>query len=110
MKQLTNAVKLKTIVTFLMLLCFQTLIWAQDSTSSTTSSTTSTTDVNISETGDNWYASPWVWVIGGALFILLLVALTRGGGSSRRTTDAASSDRVTVTKTVQRDTDVDTDV
>lgn len=26
-----------------------------------------------------WYASPWVWVVGAAVFILLLVALTRGG-------------------------------
>lgn len=39
--------------------------------------------VNIStETtkSDNWYASPWVWVVGAAVFILLLVALLRGGG------------------------------
>lgn len=34
-------------------------------------------DVNKSG-GDNWYASPWVWVIGAALFVLLLVALLRG--------------------------------
>lgn len=27
-----------------------------------------------------WYESPWVWVVGAAVFILLLVALTRGGG------------------------------
>ena len=25
-----------------------------------------------------WYQSPWVWVIGAAVFILLLVAVTRG--------------------------------
>jgi hypothetical protein len=36
-------------------------------------------DVNTDK-GSNWYASPWVWVVGGAVFILLLVALTRGGG------------------------------
>lgn len=36
-------------------------------------------DVNINSKGDNWYASPWVWVVGAAVFILLLVALTRGG-------------------------------
>ena len=37
-------------------------------------------DVNIStDGGGNWYASPWVWVVGAAVFILLLVALTRGG-------------------------------
>lgn len=37
-------------------------------------------DVNINTKGSNWYASPWVWVVGAAVFILLLVALTRGGG------------------------------
>lgn len=40
-------------------------------------------DVNINlntKGGSNWYASPWVWVVGAAVFILLLVALTRGGG------------------------------
>jgi len=36
-------------------------------------------DVNVNKGGDsNWYASPIVWVIGAAVFILLLVALTRG--------------------------------
>jgi hypothetical protein len=40
-------------------------------------------DVNINTKGDSaWYASPWVWVVGAAVFILLLVALTRG--NSRR--------------------------
>ncbi|HEU0112993.1 MAG TPA: hypothetical protein VFQ73_19110 [Flavisolibacter sp.] len=37
-------------------------------------------DVDINAGGDAaWYASPWVWVVGAAVFILLLVALTRGG-------------------------------
>jgi hypothetical protein len=35
-------------------------------------------DVDIN-TNDAWYASPWVWVVGAAVFILLLVALLRGG-------------------------------
>jgi hypothetical protein len=38
-------------------------------------------DVNVNTNeGGAWYASPWVWVIGAAVFILLLVALTRGSG------------------------------
>lgn len=37
-------------------------------------------DINTPGSGGNWYASPWVWVVGAAVFILLLVALTRGGG------------------------------
>lgn len=37
-------------------------------------------DVDINANGgNNWYASPWVWIVGVAVFILLLVALTRGG-------------------------------
>jgi hypothetical protein len=34
--------------------------------------------VDVNKGGNNWYTSPWVWVIGAAVFILLLVALLRG--------------------------------
>jgi ABC-type phosphate transport system auxiliary subunit len=37
-------------------------------------------DIDVNTKGDAWYASPWVWVVGAAVFILLLVALTRGSG------------------------------
>ena len=60
--------------------------------------------VDINKETPNWYASPWVWVVGAAVFIILLVALT-SGGSRRRT--SGSGEKVTVTKTVTRDTDVD---
>lgn len=39
-------------------------------------------DINTHSDGSNWYASPWVWIVGVAVFILLIVAITRGG--SRR--------------------------
>ncbi len=40
-------------------------------------------DIDIStDSGGGFFASPWVWVVGAAIFILLLVALLRGG--SRR--------------------------
>ena len=39
-------------------------------------------NVDINTEGSAWYASPWVWVVGAAVFILLLVALTRGGRRS----------------------------
>jgi len=40
-------------------------------------------DVDINtNSGSNWYAQPWVWVVGAAVFILLLVALTRSGSKS----------------------------
>jgi len=36
-------------------------------------------DINVNK-GDQgqWYTQPWVWIVGGAVFILLIVALTRG--------------------------------
>ena len=42
-------------------------------------------DINTNK-GGNWYAQPWVWIVGGAVFILLLVALLRGG--NRQSADA----------------------
>ena len=36
-------------------------------------------DINVDKGGSNWYQQPWVWIVGGAVFILLLVALLRGG-------------------------------
>ena len=83
---------------FLLLLAsfYQAIVLAQDSTSSSTKITTSTS----TETS-TWYTEPWVWVVGGAVFILLIVALVRGSSSN-----TSNTDRVTVTKTVTRDNDV----
>ncbi len=50
---------------------YGTLVLAQE---------TKDVNINLNTKGSNWYASPWVWVVGAAVFILLLVALTRGGG------------------------------
>lgn len=34
-------------------------------------------DVDIDIGKPEWYEQPWVWVVGGAAFILILVALLR---------------------------------
>lgn len=34
-------------------------------------------DINADK-GGGWYTQPWVWIVGGAIFILLLIALLRG--------------------------------
>lgn len=103
MKSSTNAITFKMFLSLMVLSFIQTALWAQDTTSSSTSSST---NVKISETSETWYSSPWIWIAAAAVFILLLVALTRGGGSNRGTTASTSdTDRVTVTKTVERDTD-----
>lgn len=38
-------------------------------------------DINKGGGSTTWYTSPWVWIVGGAIFILLLVALLRGNNS-----------------------------
>ncbi|MGZ3850261.1 MAG: hypothetical protein ACXVMS_16210 [Flavisolibacter sp.] len=100
MKNVWKSINWKMFVSVLVFACLQTVLWAQDGSSSTT---TSSKNVDVATHSDNWYASPWVWVIGAAVFILLLVALLSGGRS--RSADS-STDRVTVTKTVERETDV----
>jgi hypothetical protein len=40
-------------------------------------------NVDVNKSG-GWYANPWVWIVGAAVFILLLVAIVRGGS---RTSD-----------------------
>lgn len=60
-------------------------------TSVTVSKTSSSTTTSMQD----WYTQPWVWIVGGLIFILLLVALVRGGDS--RTTDVH---RTTIRKDV----------
>ena len=59
-------------------LCTQFILWAQDAEQKVTTKTTTTRT--------EWYSAPWVWVAGGALFIILLVALLRGGSSTNSET------------------------
>lgn len=39
-------------------------------------------DIDLNKDGGNstWYMQPWVWVVGGAIFILLLIGMLRGSG------------------------------
>jgi len=54
--------------------CMQIVLIAQETSGSSRTTTTTTTRTT-------WYTEPWVWVVGGAVFIILLVALMRGGSS-----------------------------
>src|SRR6476469_6020353 len=95
---------LKAIVTLVIVTFLNQLVYAQDNGGSSggsgSASTTTTTHTATTNTSTDWYTSPWVWVIAAAVIILLIVALSSG----RR--DSGSTDKVTVTKTVRRDTDV----
>ncbi len=41
-------------------------------------------DINTKpDNGNSFFMQPWVWVVGGAVFILLLIALLRGSNSKK---------------------------
>jgi len=75
MKTIKNFVFVVKYAVSLILLCvLQSAAWAQEKGAEV--------NVKISKSNDNWYAQPWVWIVGAAVFILLLVALLRGNKSS----------------------------
>lgn len=75
MKRIKNiSLNFKSVIAIFMLCFMQTISFAQDKK----------VDVSIgtnSGSGSNWYAQPWVWIVGGAVFLLLLVALMRGNSN-----------------------------
>lgn len=114
MKQTNLLFTMKSFFLMLFFSLFSLAVWAQEEQgsggaggssggeSTTTTTTTKKTSINISSNdgaGDTWYTSPWVWIVGAAVFILLLVALLSNRGRDTVTT----SDRVKVTRTVERD-------
>ena len=70
------------------------IVFAQDSTvANTTTSTTATT------TEKTWYMEPWAWVLGGVILLVIILLATRS------TSNTTSADKMTVTKTVTRDSE-----
>ena len=66
--------RLKSLVAFFILTFVACVAFAQDKGA----------DINVNVNkggGGGWYAQPWVWIVGGAIFLLLLVALLRGGNN-----------------------------
>jgi hypothetical protein len=78
MKDSFTATVQRIVLLVLFTMC-QVLLLAQD--------TTSTTKVTVTNEGktvttNEWYTQPWVWVVGGAVFLIILIALLRGGSST----------------------------
>ena len=71
--QIINSVYTRIAVVFTLCIV-QTALFAQDKGLDI--------DVDINGHDRAWYATPWVWIVGVAVFILLLVALLRGGNKS----------------------------
>lgn len=51
----------------------QSILWAQDKTVDV--------NLNVDKGASDWYAQPWILVVGGAVFIIIIVALLRGNSS-----------------------------
>lgn len=75
MKQVFNiSATFKKSLALVTLLFSQSLIWAQDKTVDV--------NLNVDEGGSDWYAQPWLLVVGAAVFIIIIVALMRGKSSN----------------------------
>ncbi len=72
LRKITKSFKMVLVLTFLSL--YSTIALAQEGGGADI-------DVKITKDTGNWYAQPWVWVVGGAVFLLLLVALLRGNNN-----------------------------
>ena len=97
MKQPVQLLAWKPFLIMLFLSLVSLAIWAQteESGGSETSTTTTkkTTVTVTTDHADTWYTSPWVWIVGAAVFILLLVALLSNRGN----------ETVRVSKTIEHD-------
>ncbi len=67
------SIAFKSFVAILMLCLLQTISFGQDKKIDV--------DISTDKGGGDWYAQPWVWIVGGAVFLLLLVALLRGNSN-----------------------------
>lgn len=63
----------KMILMILLISVTQTAAWAQDGGG---------VDIKVTKETSTWYTQPWVWIVGGAVFVLLLVALLRGNSKN----------------------------
>jgi hypothetical protein len=73
MKTFKISLALKSLFACIMLFFLQVVAFAQDKKVDV--------DITTNKGGDSWYTQPWVWIVGGAVFILLLVALVRGNSN-----------------------------
>ena len=94
MKKLSSQMLLKPLLVFLSII-MNAILWAQDSSGVVSKSVTKESTTTTTE----WYSQPWVWIVGGAVFIIILVALIRGGSGNKeisRSNTTVIKDRDTI--------------
>ena len=94
MKNALKSMNIKMFFALMICTLVQVVLFAQDSGGSTTSSSSKKVDINVENSGGDWYTSPWVWVAGGAIFIIILVALMRGNSSTSETRTTVIKDTI----------------
>jgi len=67
---LTNVEIQKKYFAILALFLSQSLVWSQDKKVDV--------NLNLNNGETQWYAEPWMWVVGGAIFIIIIVAILSG--------------------------------
>jgi hypothetical protein len=72
--------------------------WGQDSTGSSSGTTIKTTTTTQHT---EWYAAPWVWIVGGIIVILLIAGIVSGSRSSTSRTTITDAG---TTRTITTDT------
>ena len=98
MKQLTYRFGCKTFLTFITVVFFQVIAWAQD------------TKVEVTTTNDvsSWLANNWMWVAGVVLLLLIIILFSGGSSrSSRSKTTVYRKGDGTVSKTTTTESDVE---
>lgn len=91
--------RLHTSVLCIAFILLNKIVFAQD--------TTKTVTQILTEENELWYMQPWVWIAGGIALLLILIALLSGGKKRKNNTSSTRTDKVVITKTVRRETDVD---
>jgi hypothetical protein len=75
MKQIQNSsTNIKKTLAIASLFLFQGIAQAQDKKVDV--------NLNLNDGGNDWYAEPWLLVVGAAVFIIIIVALLRGKSSN----------------------------
>ena len=62
----------------------QFISFGQDNPGNNSGGTSKTVTTETTTTTTDWYAQPWVWIVGAAVLIIVLVALLRGNSSDTR--------------------------